>query len=171
MQNLNSTKNIFLIGMMGSGKSAVGKQLAKILSVPFYDLDSEIENYFGKPIHQIFQTNGEAEFRKMEQSVPDFLKLPSDGCVVSTGGGFPINEKNFLWMRDNGVIVWLQASPETIIQRIGADSGRPLFEASKISQILDQRLFVYQQADVYIRTDGKKIEQVAQEILQGMKNQ
>lgn len=156
--------NIFLIGMMGSGKSAVGKVLAKMLKRPFLDLDSEIEAHQGLSIAQIFENYGEAAFREIESKVPEWLKLPKNGAVVATGGGFPIKESNRNWMKQNGWIVWLQVQERTILNRIQSSDNRPLFQKDTISQLMAKRTFVYQQADVYIPTDDKTVEETAKEI-------
>lgn len=159
--------NIFLIGMMGSGKSTAGRLLAEKKKLQFIDLDEEIEKRAGKSIPQIFSQDGEACFRKWEKGLTqdaDLLKYPS---VIATGGGFPLDVGNIAWMKNNGVIVWLQVSPQEVIRRITGE-GRPLLDGKlsleTITDILNERLIVYKKADAYILTDAKTPQAISQEI-------
>lgn len=159
--------NIFLIGMMGSGKSTAGRLLAEEKNLQFMDLDKEIEKRAGKSIPEIFSQNGEACFRKLEKDLTrdaDLLKYPS---VVATGGGFPLDDGNMTWMKNRGTVIWLQVSPQEVIRRINGE-GRPLldgrFSLENITNILNERLIVYKKADAYILTDAKTPQAISQEI-------
>ncbi|RKY54984.1 MAG: shikimate kinase [Candidatus Neomarinimicrobiota bacterium] len=164
MKNLN--KHIFLIGMMGSGKSSVGKILARDICSAFIDLDQEIINRSGKSIETIFNEEGEEIFRKLETETAFDLNM-NEPSVVATGGGFPLNETNLTWMRELGKIVWLKSSSEIILKRIEHEN-RPLLprpiKKEHIDSILNSRISVYKQADLFIDTDRYDPEQIAKEI-------
>ncbi|HDR04623.1 MAG TPA: shikimate kinase [Candidatus Marinimicrobia bacterium] len=163
--------SIFLIGMMGSGKSAVGKVLAVKLELPFFDLDEAIEAHYGLSIPQIFEKHGEIAFREMESRLHEWFPLPENGAVIATGGGFPLTESNWRWMQQSSHIIWLQAKTKTILKRIKSSKNRPLFHKDTISHLITKRNFVYQQADLYIQTDDKTIEETAKEILRWLSRQ
>ena len=158
--------HIFLTGMMGSGKSSVGKQLAEILDCKFIDLDQEIENSSGKSIEAIFENEGEKVFRDLETQVANSLNL-KDICVIATGGGFPLKEINRTWMKENGTIVWLKSSPAVILDRIKYED-RPLLskpiKEDHISTILNSRIPIYEQADLIIETDACTTVEIAHKI-------
>ncbi len=164
-------KSVFLIGMMGSGKSVLGNLLADMLGLPFFDLDEAIEAYHCLSIPQIFDKYGEAAFREMESKLPEWFNLPKSGAVIATGGGFPLAESNRRWMKQNGLLIWLQADEKTILKRLENAKNRPLFQKERISELMTKRNFVYQQADVYIQTDDKTIEKTAKEILEWLSRQ
>ncbi len=151
----NAKPHIFLIGMMGSGKSRVGHDVAEIMNYFFIDLDHEIERQTGKTIPDIFQQDGEAVFRDQETRVALALNL-SQPCVIATGGGFPLRNENMQWMQKNGTIVWLQADSATILARI-RDEDRPLMpkpvNRERIDIILTERIAVYERADIHINTE------------------
>ncbi len=118
---------IVLIGFMGSGKSAVGRALARRLNVPLLDTDLEIERRAGKTVPQIFAEDGEAAFRTAETAVLRELCESSASRVVAVGGGTPMADENPALLRQMGTIVWLTATPETIWARVGRTiSARPL---------------------------------------------
>ncbi|MCK4813087.1 MAG: shikimate kinase [Candidatus Marinimicrobia bacterium] len=151
----NTKPHIFLIGMMGSGKSCVGHDVAKIMNYSFIDLDHEIERQTGKSIPDIFQQDGEAVFRDQETHVALALDL-SQPCIIATGGGFPLRNKNMQWMQRNGTIIWLQAGSATILSRI-QNEDRPLMpkpiSREHIDIILTERIAVYEKADIHIDTE------------------
>ena len=161
---------IFLTGMMGTGKTEVGQALAKSLKCTFLDLDHYLEKKTGKSIPEIFRTEGEEAFRKLERDIKhDPLPNTSD-MVIATGGGFPLDERNREWMKSTGVVIWLQAEPQTILERVKMSENRPLLpqplQPAHIQQILDKRTFVYKQANYYIQTDGRGIRDIVREILE-----
>jgi len=112
-------KNIYLIGMMGSGKSTVGKILSKKMKKPFIDLDSEIEKTGGKSVSEIFNGNGEEKFRQMES---EQLKQYSES-VVACGGGIVLKDENRHFIKENGIAILLTASMKELSQRL---SNQPL---------------------------------------------
>jgi shikimate kinase len=125
---------------MGSGKSSVGKILAENLGYTFIDLDQEIERQAKQPITTIFEQFGEKSFRDMERSALQLYRL--DPFVMATGGGTFIYNRE--WMMENGVVVFLHLPFENLVQRIGADTKRPLWSNAKT--LYDERLPDYQKA-------------------------
>ena len=147
--------NIFLIGMMGSGKSAVAKELASIMNYDLIDLDHKIVEKYGKSIERIFLEEGETVFRGYESKTARELKI-SGSTVIATGGGFPVREENRKWMKKTGKTVWLKCEPGVILERI-KDENRPLLpkpiKVEHIAKILKGRTPIYSKADIIVNTD------------------
>ncbi len=158
---------------MGTGKTAVGKILARRLGLVLVDVDSEIERERKTTITEIFRQFGEAGFRDIES---DAIKELSElkNAVLSTGGGAVLREDNMTALRKNGVIICLAASPETILRRTGANKDRPLLQVDdprqKIKELCEFRKPYYEKADIIINTDDMSPAQVAEEIIKAMKN-
>jgi len=146
---------IFLIGMMGSGKSAVSKELASILNCDLIDLDRKIVEKYGKSIERIFLDEGETAFRGYESLTARELQFDRP-AVVATGGGFPIREENRKWMKKTGKTVWLKCEPSVILDRI-KNEDRPLLpkpiKIEHIANILSGRVHIYNKADLIVNTD------------------
>ncbi len=157
--------NIYLVGFMCSGKSTVGKLLAKELGKEFIDIDKLIEKQTGKKITQIFKEKGESYFRKLEK---EKIKEISDkkGLVVSTGGGLGADLENMNLMKKTGTVIWLKVSIDTVLKRCGTDRSRPMLSLpdEKLKQLFREREDVYKLADITIETEGKTPEQVFNEI-------
>lgn len=160
---------IFLTGMMGSGKTAVGQALAEKLGYIFIDLDRYLENWAGKTIPEIFRDEGEAAFRRMEHKIRHDPIMNDKDLVVATGGGFPLDSENRMWMKSLGVVIWLQAKPETILKRLENTSDRPLLpqpvNLSHIEELIEKRAFVYKMANYYIKTDDRPVDEIVREIM------
>lgn len=143
---------IYLTGFMGSGKSTVGRRLAERLSVPFVDLDEEIERQAGMTVREIFERHGEPAFRRLEhEALRATLELPD--AVVATGGGTMVFEGNLRLIRASGLSVWLNPPFAAIVSRIGAlgKEDRPLFRDEKQALALYQeRLPAYRRADLAV---------------------
>ena len=118
-----------LIGLPGSGKSTVGRQLARRLALPFVDSDHVIEQRLGCPIRQYFEREGEAAFRDVEEAVLDELSLAERG-VLSTGGGAVLREGNRRHLRERGLVVYLKSSPDELFRRLRHDRNRPLLQVA-----------------------------------------
>jgi shikimate kinase len=165
---------IFLTGMMGSGKTEVGKALARELNYDFLDLDHYLEEKTGKTIPDIFREQGEAAFRDIEKEMKLDPVMKTPNLVVATGGGFPLDSSNRDWMASKGLVFWLQTEPETILKRLSNSDDRPLLpqpvQVSHIQNILSKRTFVYKKANYYIQTDGKSVDEIVREILKRIKN-
>lgn len=158
--------NIFLIGMMGTGKSTVGVLLANELKIPFVDLDKEIEKSTRKTISGIFKLDGEATFRKIET---ERLKEVS-ASVVSCGGGIILKEENRNFIKVNGTTILLTASIDELVRRLKGAGKRPLLaknneKESLIKLWLDRRAQYLSLANMTIDTDGKTSIQITNEIL------
>jgi len=160
--------NVFLIGMMGSGKTTVGHLLASQLGYRFCDSDVVIEQVAGKTINEIFAESGEAAFRQIESQVLSELSSYTK-LVIATGGGVVIKPINWSYLH-HGLIVWLDAPVEVLIERLKEDTTRPLLKqadpAQTLHQILEQRRGLYAEADLHIRIDAKDTpEQIASQIV------
>ncbi len=145
--------NIYLIGMMGSGKSTVGPLLAKHLGYSFLDTDTTIEQLVGQSVTEIFQTVGETEFRQIETQVlaevSAHLRL-----IVATGGGIPIEQENWNHLHQ-GLVIWLDPPIEVLVERLKDDTTRPLLAnstdlQSKLEIMLAKRRERYSEADIQI---------------------
>lgn len=160
--------NLVLIGFMGTGKSKIGRMLALELGYDFIDTDLLIEAECGKKITQIFQEEGEAFFRRIENKLAGELGR-QDRKVISTGGGWVLNPENIRLTRINGFIISLNAQPEIIYQRIKAEIHRPLLATadplSEINRILSQRENLYQNADLVMDTSRETPELVTEQII------
>lgn len=160
------SKNVILTGMMGSGKTSVGLELAKILECDFFDLDEIIEKKYGK-ITQIFKDKGENYFRGIETSELKNFKN-NRAFVLSTGGGAVLKEENLEILRSLGEVFYLSANAQTIYNRVKEQTQRPLLNTKNpkktIEDILSSRLEKYEKSGEKIVTDNKNIEQIAREI-------
>lgn len=163
-------QRIFLTGFMGAGKSAVGKLLAENLDLPYCDLDEEVERKAGKSINEIFDLEGEAYFRMLETDTLEQVIRDKSRCVVSTGGGIVLNKHNRDLMKQSGIIFYLRAKIDTIIERLEGDEKRPLLKdddkREQALQIFSQRSSLYEESDYTVDTDGLDPGQIAERIEQ-----
>ncbi|MDR3288587.1 MAG: shikimate kinase [Peptococcaceae bacterium] len=161
-----SASNIILIGFMGSGKTTVGKALAKHLSWDFVDTDVEIEKVTELSIAEIFRRYGEIRFRSEECLLIDKIRS-CQGCVIATGGGTVLNPENRQKLSAIGLMIHLQVTLEEASARITQKSTRPLLKGSReeLEDIWRSRQPVYEEADVTVDTTNKDIETITQEIL------
>ncbi len=157
---------------MGTGKTTIGKVLAKSLGRNLIDIDSEIEKDKGIKITEIFESMGEATFRAMETEMVDKISTLSN-VVISTGGGVVLRQENIELLRKNGIVVNLTADPEIIYARLSGANDRPLLNVAdplaKIMELLDFRRPFYQNADIIIDTGDKTPIIAAEEIIQSAK--
>lgn len=163
------TRQIYLTGFMGTGKSTVARCLCRNYNMKQIEMDHEIEVEEGMKISQIFQEKGEAYFRRKET---EFLEKIQDqeNVVVSCGGGTVMQPHNVELMKKNGMIILLTAKPETILNRVKNNHDRPLLEGKKnveaIKELMEARRPKYQAAaDYQIVTDGKSDRQICEEII------
>lgn len=163
--------NIILIGFMGCGKTSVGKRLATALGCEFLDTDEWIEEKQKRSIREIFDTDGEAAFRDMETDcLRDLLKNKKKGFVLSVGGGLPIREENRILLKQLGNVVFLQASPDVIYQRVKNDRTRPLLQdknpRGRILDLMSARKKYYEDAaDHIIIVDKKTFDEIIEDIM------
>ncbi len=160
---------LFLIGFMGAGKTTVARALRRLTHWPMTDLDREIEERCGMRIAEIFAEYGEEEFRRMESRLLDEVSSRG-GAIVSCGGGVIKSPANIARMRERGTVIWLTASPQTILSRVRFDDSRPLLNGKKtiedIEEMLRERRPLYETAsDFSVSTDGRRAAEIASEIL------
>ena len=167
---MNTPGSIFLTGPMGAGKSTIGRQLAKQLSMSFHDSDHEIEQRTGVDIPLIFELEGEAGFRKREAEVIDTLtQLP--GIVLATGGGAILDPENRTRLASRGKVIYLHTSVEQQLARTRHDRNRPLLQTPDPRTTLEELLAIrdplYRDvADLVIETDGMRVRDVVRKIIQ-----
>jgi shikimate kinase len=166
-------KNIVLTGFMGTGKTAVGRELSRLLNMKLVDVDTEIEKSRQMTINEIFKQFGELRFREIETEMIRKLSERKD-VIISTGGGAVLRQENVDVLREQGIIVCLMATPETILKRTSRSCHRPLLQVEdpfgKIKELLDFRRPFYEKADIMIDTDDKTPRQIAEEIIDKMKD-
>ncbi|MBN2302786.1 MAG: shikimate kinase [Lentisphaerae bacterium] len=165
---MNKYSNIVLAGFMGTGKTEVGKRLAKKLSMTFVDMDDLIVERQDKPIPKIFAEKGESFFRNLEKKLAKELSAQS-GMVIATGGGIVLDPINIAAFQRSGLVVCLSATPQTILSRIKTDTNRPLLAESnkmnKIKSILKARQHLYDAIEHQIDTTNLTIDGVVRRIL------
>ena len=149
---------IALIGLPGSGKSTVGRQLARRLQLPFLDSDHVIEERIGCAIRDYFEREGEASFRDVEESVIDELTLQASG-VLSTGGGAVLRPANRLHLHERGHVVYLRSSPEELFRRLRHDTSRPLLQVAdplgRLRDLYAQRDPLYRETAHFVIETGR----------------
>jgi shikimate kinase len=172
MKNIGM-KNIVLTGFMGTGKSEAGKELSKVLGWKAIDVDTEIEKSQRMKITWIFKQFGEPGFRDIETEMIKKLSK-NKNVIISTGGGAVLRQENMDALRENGVIICLTATPETILKRTSNNNDRPLLQVKeplkKIRELLEFRMPYYEKADIMIDTEKKTPLEIAEEIIKLVKN-
>jgi len=162
-------QNIFLIGLMGAGKTTIGRQIASELSLEFFDSDHEIENRTGVTITHIFDIEGESGFRKRETAMIDEL-TEKKGIVLATGGGAILKVENRQFLRSRGTTIYLYANIDTLLERTSKDRNRPLLQTEnpqeKLEELLAERDPLYREtADIIIDTGKDSVRLAIKEIL------
>ena len=165
-------KTVALVGMMGSGKSAVGKVISSTLDVPFKDADIEIERAAKLSIPEIFDRHGEEFFREKEDQVIKRL-LNEKSCILATGGGAFINKNVRNSIKEKGVSVWLNADLETLWKRVKHKRSRPLLNTNNpretLGNIYTDRIKIYSLADVIIDSlDKSSLEEMAKLVIKSL---
>jgi len=166
-------RNIYLVGPMGSGKSAVGRVLARMIDAPFLDSDAEIEKRTGVDINYIFEREGEARFRQREKEAIEALTM-IEPLVLATGGGAVLLPENRALLSQRGCVVYLITSVEQQTHRVSHARHRPLLAnvqdpEAKLRQLMAEREPLYSSiADCKVTTDGRKIQAVAEEIIKAL---
>ena len=165
---MKDTKNIFLIGLMGSGKTTIGRILSKTLNKKFYDSDHVVEEKTGVKVPLIFEYEGEIGFRKREESVLKDLVCHKD-IILATGGGVILSKNNCKLLADNGHVVYLKSNCEDLVARMAGDQSRPLLQEGDLKKTLES-LFEFRDpmyasiSDYIIETAGKRAKEVSYEI-------
>lgn len=164
-------RSIVLVGLMGAGKSTVGKKLASLVELPFFDADHEIEKVSTMTIPELFEAYGEAEFRDLERRV--IARMLEEGpMVLATGGGAYMNEQTRDAIASTGVSVWLKAELDVLMARVVRKQDRPLLKNNNPREVMErlmgQRYPVYAVADLTINSREEKKEIIAFETMQAI---
>ena len=162
------TTNLYLVGFMGTGKSAVGRQIARQVGFRFFDSDREIEQTQGKSVTRIFAEEGEAKFREMER---EFIEQghPADRCIVACGGGLIVPPGRLALLHARGAVICLHASIETILERTLRTKHRPLLQVEnpeqRIRELFTAREKLYGQAGTMVLTDRRPLREIIGHVL------
>jgi len=177
-RNPTYKRHIFLVGFSGSGKSAVGSRLARLLEAKFYDTDSLVEQQCGKTIDHIFSDDGKDTFRRLESQVIDeLINRNEPRMVIALGAGAFEKRKNWNIVKRHGIVVYLSCSVREIYKRLKEKTNRPLLRVSpakgetcrqavlrRIKDLLGQRKRIYAQADVTISTTNKSMDETVRQL-------
>lgn len=167
MEDLLQGLNIYLIGMMGTGKTTVGKLLAKQLGYRFFDTDELVEAVAGKKISAIFAEKGEKSFRDLESKVLNEVSACTRS-TIATGGGIIQRQMNWSYLRQ-GLIIWLDTDITILQERLAKDQNRPL--APKLKSLLEIRRPLYAQADLHLKIEESKApKEIANQIIELIPN-
>lgn len=165
-------RTVALVGLMGAGKSAIGKRLAQRLGLPFVDADEEIERAAGCSIAEFFERFGEAEFRAGERRVIERL-LDGPPHVLSTGGGAYMDAKTRALLRAKAVTVWLRADLDVLFERVKRRGHRPLLRQGDpkdvLARLMEQRYPVYAEADLTVESTAQPAEQTTEEVIEALR--
>jgi shikimate kinase len=169
---MKQAQNLFLVGPMGAGKSAVGRQLARFMHLDFFDSDDEIESRTGVDIPFIFEKEGEEGFRKRESKVIDDLSQ-RQGIVLATGGGAVLDPDSRSHLGARGFVIYLQTSVSQQLDRTERGRTRPLLEngdrEETLAELMKVRDPLYREiADLIVETDRRKVKEVASEIREAL---
>ena len=164
-----SERHLVLVGLMGAGKTTVGRRCAQRLGRPFVDVDDVIVQLAGMPVDEIWRTGGEAQFRELEkQAVADVCASPAP-LVIASGGGAVVDPDNRRRFRSTGVVVWLRAPTSVLAARVGTGATRPLLAGDPrgaLERLGEARELLYSEsADAIVDTDGVAIDDVASAVL------
>jgi len=169
---MSNPQNLFLVGPMGAGKSAVGRQLARMLHMEFVDSDDELEARTGVDIAFIFEKEGEAGFRAREAKVIEQLTL-KQGLVLATGGGAILDEKTRSNLGARGFVVYLETGIDQQLERTRRGRERPLLKDGDPREVLERLMAIrdplYREiSDLVVRTDGRRVNAVARDIVDSL---
>lgn len=165
-------RNIFFIGFMGSGKTTISAAFSKKYQRKLIEADDILVERAGMSVNEIFATQGEQAFRDMETELCREL-VNLDDHVVSCGGGIVVRPQNVEYMKKNGVIILLEATPETILDRVKGSTARPILNGHMnveyIAELKKKRAEAYQSAaDLVIHTDGKAVDEIVEEVYESI---
>lgn len=167
-----SVRRVLLVGFMGSGKTSVGRRLARLLGWTFHDFDAEVEAVAGRSVTEIFRRHGEARFRELEAEVGRRL-LGAERAVLASGGGWPAREGRMEALPEGTLSVWLKVSPEVAVRRARAQGGsRPLLASDdaveRARRLLEDRLPHYRSASLVLDSESAPPEGLARTIHESM---
>ena len=174
VKNVLSTKSLILVGLMGAGKSAIGRRVASRLQMKFLDADTEIELAAGQSISDIFAEHGEAYFRDREEKIIERL-LVDGPLILATGGGAFMSEVTRKNIKAHGISVWLRAELDVLMERVGRRDHRPLLRTEDpravMQKLIDERYPIYSQSDITVESRDVAHEVIVQEILKAIATQ
>lgn len=162
---------LYIVGMPGSGKSTIGKLLAKKIDLTFFDLDELIVQKEKKSIPDIFEQEGESYFRQVESEELQEITHQNESFVLATGGGAPCYHNGIEWMNKYGTTVFIDVSPEILVKRVSEQGERPLLKedpSGRIKKLYEERHPTYQKAQLHIKADNLAVEEVVQQIARVM---
>ncbi len=166
---VEAPRTIVLVGLMGAGKSTIGRRLASELGLPFVDADSEIETAAGLSIEELFERHGEPAFREGERRVMARL-LAGPRCVIASGGGAFIDPDTRAQMRASALSIWLRADLEALLRRTGRRNNRPLLKKEEpavvLARLIEQRYPIYAEADITVESHADAPEETLVEVMQ-----
>jgi shikimate kinase len=166
-------RSVVLVGMMGAGKSSVGRRLAGRLGIPFIDADAEIEKAAGMTVAEIFSRHGEGYFRAGETRVIARL-LEAGPQVLATGGGAFMNPETRATIRSKGISIWLRATIEVLTRRVKRRGDRPLLKTADpvetLRRLMDERHPVYAEADLTVESRDVPHDTIVEEIIEGLRS-
>lgn len=169
LRNRLTETPLVLVGLMGSGKSTIGRKVAQALGMAFYDADNEIEAAARMTIPELFEAYGEAEFRSLEQRVVLRLVSQDEGAIISTGGGAFINPEIRDAIKQSAVSLWLNAELDLLMSRVEKRPGRPLLQTEDprgtMQLLMDQRYPIYEEADVMVTSSDVSKEDIARAVV------
>ena len=164
-------RSIVFVGLMGAGKTAIGRKVAATLGIPFLDSDQEIEAVSRMTVPELFETYGEPEFRSLEQRVIARV-LEQGPQVLSTGGGAFMNEQTRSLIAGSAVSVWLKADLDVLMERVSKKQNRPLLKApdprAVMQRLIDERYPVYAEASLTVPTRDEKKEVISEEVINSL---
>lgn len=170
VQNVGG-RAIVLVGLMGAGKTSIGRRLAEKMELPFVDADHEIEKAAGKSIPDIFTEHGEAHFRDGERRVIARL-LENGRQILATGGGAFINPETRARIKDQAVSIWLRADLDLLLKRVAKRGGRPLLDNRDpevvLRGLMEQRYPIYAQADITVQSTDVQHQQMVNEVIRAL---
>lgn len=159
--------NLYLVGMMGAGKTTIGRKLANRLGYHFFDTDALIEQSTGQKVNELFAKEGEAGFREIETQVLAQISSHTN-LVVATGGGIVTQQMNWSYLH-HGVVIWLDVPVPVLVSRLSGDNTRPLLKdvdfSAKLTDLIEQRGHRYAMADIRIGYEGKSVGKTCDRIL------
>lgn len=172
IRRLLGARVVVFVGLMGAGKTAIGRKVAQALDIPFIDSDHEIESVSRMSIPELFERYGEPEFRALEQRVIE--RLVHEGPrIVSTGGGAFMNAQTRAAIAEHGISVWLKADLDLLMERVAKKQNRPLLKnpdpRGVMRKLMDDRYPVYALADLTVETRDAKREIIAGEVLDALR--
>ena len=166
------TRPLVLVGLMGAGKSAVGRRIAARLDVPFIDADAEIEAAAGCTIQEIFDQHGEAAFRDGERRVIARLLTTEPSHVLATGGGAFLDPETRALIHEHAVSIWLRADLDILFKRVNRRSHRPLLKTANpkatLARLMEVRYPVYAEADVIVDSEDGPIEAMVDRVMEAI---